>query len=895
MKQNPVRTLVTIVGIMISAAMFTAVTTFAMSLMGFAYRTVLYESGNWHLGKQQVSMEELEAWEQDERIEQLGVGVGLGYAFAGTSNTYKPYVYIESGSEEFFELMPIHLTAGRLPENADEILVPDHLYNNGNVLYHLGDVISFDVGKRCLLNEDGQPDTEYILKQNNKFTADENDNPLETLLTERKRTYTVVGFYERPAFELYSAPGYTLLTRLESEPYGEDAMTVDLYAALRQKFVRSAWNIYNEYDCTEANTDVLNILGAVRYSNVARLFLWIAVVFVLIIVVGSVSMIYSAFSISVSERTKQFGLLSSIGATRRQIRKSVFVEAAIVSAVGIPIGVLCGISGIGITLHFVGNKFSYILSSPYSVDLVVNGWAIMIAVVIAVFTVMISAVIPSKRAVHVSAIDAIRQQNDVKVGGNLFHRNRKYRLTYKIFGMPGMLARRYFSRSRKKYRVTVFSLCMSVVLFIVTSTYCAYLKEFIGTSVNVLNYDLEYGGFDDGNVEELTRLLGEAQGVKELSYMKYDILEMAYEQDEISQSFLDFAAMAGYADSENGILPDTRICVLFLGDADYAEYVKELGISQKLYEDYGNAPGILCNTASSVIYSRDGASYKRYTVEYELFKEGVEQIFAAERGYRDWLYESMQNESTQNETAQTTEADDSEEERKDKEDWIVAQYPVGYLADCAPEIIRDHYYNTLVLTFPYSSKYNTDRSGTMICFRHEPKKHDIMIASLKEKLQEAGYPFGDSFFYDIYASQKQEENMLVIINVFSYGFIVLMALICVANVFNTISTNIGLRRRDFAMLRSVGLSQRGIRRMMIYECILYGIRALLFGLPVSAAFSYLLYNIYGGAGEFAFYIPWTSVLIAGTGVFIVVGVSMFYAVSKIRKDNLIDELKEENA
>ena len=136
--------------------------------------------------------------------------------------------------------------------------------------------------------------------------------------------------------------------------------------------------------------------------------------------------------------------------------------------------------------------------------------------------------------------------------------------------------------------------------------------------------------------------------------------------------------------------------------------------------------------------------------------------------------------------------------------------------------------------------------------------------------------------------------MLTVINVFSYGFITLISLICVANVFNTISTNVAVRRRDFAMLRSVGMTQGGIYRMMGYECLLYGVRALLIGLPLSAGVAWLISRAAREIGSGGFRMPWGSVAVAVICVFLVVFVSMLYAVSKIRRDNPVETLKEEN-
>ena len=146
------------------------------------------------------------------------------------------------------------------------------------------------------------------------------------------------------------------------------------------------------------------------------------------------------------------------------------------------------------------------------------------------------------------------------------------------------------------------------------------------------------------------------------------------------------------------------------------------------------------------------------------------------------------------------------------------------------------------------------------------------------------------------ASEMLEENRsyIFVANMFAYTFIIMISLIAVANVFNTISTNISLRRREFAMLKSVGMTQKGFSRMMNYECLLYGSKALLLGLPVSCGITYLIYRAVTTAYETSFHLPWAAIGIAVLSVFLVVFATMMYSMSKVKKDNPIDALKNEN-
>ena len=148
--------------------------------------------------------------------------------------------------------------------------------------------------------------------------------------------------------------------------------------------------------------------------------------------------------------------------------------------------------------------------------------------------------------------------------------------------------------------------------------------------------------------------------------------------------------------------------------------------------------------------------------------------------------------------------------------------------------------------------------------------------------------------YDLAASEEGDRNTITIIRVFSYGFVVLISLIAAANVFNTITTNIHLRRREFAMLKSVGMSRSGFNRMMNYECLLYGSRALLYGLPASLLVALLIHRSVIYAFDMPFRVPWKAMGISALSVFLVVFITMLYAMSKIKKDDPIEALKNEN-
>ncbi len=142
--------------------------------------------------------------------------------------------------------------------------------------------------------------------------------------------------------------------------------------------------------------------------------------------------------------------------------------------------------------------------------------------------------------------------------------------------------------------------------------------------------------------------------------------------------------------------------------------------------------------------------------------------------------------------------------------------------------------------------------------------------------------------------ERTDRQMILLISIFVYGFITLITLIGITNIFNTISTNVELRRREFAMLRSVGLTKKGFTRILTYESVFYGFVALLFGLPASVGVSYLLFKAFGYIGSFSFTMPLKAVLICIFGVFALIFSTMIYSSRKLKKDNIVDAIRDEN-
>ena len=719
----------------------------------------------------------------------------------------------------------------------------------------------------------------------------------ERLENTEPRTYTVVGIYERPAFEDYSAPGYTALTA--ADPKSAEQSPIHCYFKLHKP--AGVYDFMKEMGYTQEyryayNTKVLLYSGTAPFDSFLTAFYSLAAIIIALIVFGSVSLIYNAFSISVSERTRQFGLLSSVGATRKQLRRMVLFEALAVSIVGIPLGILVGIGGIGITLLLIGDKFFSIVRVDIPMRLCVSWQAVVIAAVIALVTVLISAWIPSKRATSVSAVEAIRQSMDIKVSGRPV---RTSKLAYKLFGLPGVLAGKHYKRNRKKYRTTVVSLFMSIVLFVSAAAFTDYMMESAEGGLASDQFDLIYAAESDASSamtpDALLELLFSEQNVTGGTYTKKQFLQGDISREYVTAMFADRFADFGM-EREDAAPKELGISgyLYFVADAEFNRLLEKYNLKEADYYDRDNPLGIALDR--NIEFDRrlekyvtldtlkgDGCVIEGlYYVEIDGYYRKDSRI--DENGNKVVLYQSRDNENDIIELPY----EESFAKYTLRSEKTIEEAPF-FVSRSTPVAIN--------MIYPYSILESVIPEAALNQFRNTEyfltsSNHTASFENLATVLTENG--LSSRQLFDYAANAETNRNVVTIIRVFAYGFIVLISLIAAANVFNTISTNISLRRREFAMLKSVGMTQKGFRRMMNCECLLYGSKALLLGLPVSCCITYLIYRAVTTAYETSFHLPWAAIGIAVLSVFLVVFATMMYAMRKVKKDNPIDALKNEN-
>lgn len=855
MKKSRRRTIVTVIGVALSAAMITAVSTFAVSLQNYMVNGAIQKYGDWHVEFLDVPPSFVREQAADSRVADTAAFEEIGYAvLEGGKNPDKPYLFLAGFSPDTYASLPVNLISGRLPENSGEILIPAHVAANGGVGYQVGDRLTLQVGSR---RKDGA-----VLGQHDPYSPEETLAGAEpagrdTLALEAEKTYKVVGICERPAFEEATAPGYTVITRWDGTDTGDN---LSVFVTLKQpRQVRSyAEGVPGSY-ARVFNDDVLRFMGLSDDAIFNGLLYSVVGILVALIMAGAIFLIYNSFTISLNDRVRQFGILLSVGATRKQLQNSVLFEGLCIGALGIPIGILVGIPGIKLVLSLVSANFGNIMYDTVPLTLKVSVPVLAAAAAVSMATILISAYIPARKAAGAPVMECIRQTGEVRLSAGMVKTSK---LAARILGLEGTLALKNFKRNRRRYRSIVLSLTLSVVLLVTASTFSSHLKRAAEGAVVDSDYDICFCARDmgEGELFALYDKLRTADGVYESSYQAVAAYTAAVNTEDFSEGYRE---SAGYG--PGGEVVELPMDVQFIEDKLYWDFIESLGLSPAEFTG-PDAPLIAVAKAKKADEGETG-------------KSSLINMFA-KPGISLSLKPVM---------------DGGAETRAGLGRNVVLIFVDTIPLDTLPKPPSEVTPYVFLAVAPYGLKADFVSPGTRtdlgLTFRSENPSQST--AEMEAMIQGAGTACG----YTLYNMQKmleQNRNITFVVDVFTYVFVAMISLIAVANVFNTISTNIRLRRRELAMLRSIGMPDRDFRKMMSFECILYGARTLFLGLPTAGILSWLIYRwmVWGGA-EIDFMFPWDSMGISVFGVFLVVFVTMLYAVNRIRKENIIDALRDD--
>lgn len=948
LKRNRTRTVVSIIGVALSCALLTAMLTSVVSLTSMLIERTAADEGWWYAEAAGITADDLERLEDDPEVTDLMTIADMGTVSLGDENSslFGKYLYAKTWPDVTSEDEPLvstpEIVAGRAPEAPGEILLPHYLQNaelapcglstaDGGAI-ELGDEVTLDLGTRTATSiTDGVSVTMTSLRgdyideesQTESFSADLG-----------QMSGTVVGFYRSYGYSatlamqgnaVYVYDDGTALERVMTD--GSDATWASVLFRTDNPADAEplADEIVNVHERTvdggsSVHTSLIRWMGVTPDTAIWNTLYQIAGILAAIVVVAGVSLVYNSFAISVAERTRQFGLLSSLGASRRQLRRTVITEALIIGAIGIPAGVMLGLAGCYVVFGILGEGMSA-MAGGATARVVVSPVALGIAVALSLVTLVVSAWVPAIRASRVSAVDAIRQTQDVRLSRRARRAQRRAErrgkhgdalarplgLTGRIFGVPGLIAHKNLTRASSKGRVTVAALAVSVALLITSGSIADVMGYASDTAVDtmdgqdlVLYIDATGAGADqtlalaDGKVdgpgmqEALERFYADVQDIEGATPNGY---ATSYVADALMPAGMLSSEVANL-DAGTPLLADGSwyggAYVEFVDETSWEAYVDGLGLSRDVFCDASCPRAIAVNSYDI----HDGETYGNYRPF-----EGTGTVRSLEFADLDGRFIARIEDDPAGGLRAVYFDDEGTECYLPYDEAVAGEQDieVGALADTKPACVDAT--GTLTLVLPASAIDVAANSGYLRASMSFDTDGDAARATDAQEAIEAiaaDYPELDITYTNVAQSKLQSRLMATTVNTFIFLFAVITGLIAVANVFNTLANALILRRREFAVLKSIGMGNRAFRRMVAYECASYALRGFAIGFALALIATFGLYqSMMLSYSTYEFTLPWLQVAVAVAVVFAVILASVAYALARTRAASIVDALRTE--
>lgn len=843
LRENPKRTVVTIIGVLLATALVTGVACMAVS---FRASLIVYEklqNGDYHYGFMRVEAENLKYFENNQQIARYGLVEELGYAWLdGSQNPDKPYVYVCSMDETAQEALSLRLVEGRMPENENELVIGRHIRSNGLVDLNVGDVLTLSVGNRM---SEG-----YGLTQDSSYFYEE-----ETLEPAFERTFTIVGIIERPitAVEPTIAPGYSVFTKM-GDP--KEAKILNVYATYTDRGLKNreqvtagilgvSEELYSRYygggSYTEEEMEQIRRVARtvtenywvlkwelmIFSSSAMNMLYGMSVIAILIIIVTSVFCIHNSFVISLTEKMKLYGRLSSVGTTARQQRRMVYYEASFLGFVGIPLGILSGVGATAILVKAVGGLVEEAMG--FSLVFAVSFPAIALSVILSGITVFLSSFQSARKAAKISPISAIRANDAVRI------RKRELKcpkFVGEMFGIGGRIAYKNLRRARVKYRTTVVSIVVSVAVFIGMSTFVGLLFDMNRVYNERMPYQMRVSVYDYADAVRIAGL----DGVQETDIVRGGLLMVDAREIPVTKEYRE----------KFGIDDMDTLKVRALGEDGYARFCKKAGLS---VDEARDKAIVIADYVEQ--YRIDGVTY-------------VEEFKIAEYDKGDVIRGAEVDEGI----------------------WIEVLAQTGEM----PTYLEGGRKNQLLLIVSdqWLDSHEIAKFDNIEIYI-KCQDSDALEAVIRNDMQLEHYTVTN---YDSY--YRADRSMHLVVAIFLYGFITVVALIGITNIFNTITTNMELRAPEFAMLRSVGMTGKEFRRMIWLEGMFYGGKALVIGIPLGVLISYWFNRAMSEGVVMEFSFPWEAILASVAAVAVLLFCIMHYSMAKINRKNIIETIQNEN-
>lgn len=875
LKQNKTRSVLTVLGITISVVMLTVIFTCATSFAHYYGERAINTNGNWHFFVKTDYESAKKYLLSDSSLKDIGFEKDLSseeqsYKIYSDKANYLRTGTIYQGNEQYIKDTVTCKYDGALPKSDNEIMVEQSLIKNNGLNLKIGDEIKIAVGSR--LKGDF---VIFPIKGNYQFG--------ERFEKEKDETFKVVGILhdneptERGAiirgmsdFKSKNLVAYGKIKKITPFSYIKINGIYDKFGFTKKK---------REFNVGE-NTGFLNsrLAFSIDKNDLPQVLKLTAIGIVVfaVIFVSSFAMIYNSFALSVGEQIKYLGMLSSVGATRKQKKKTLYFEGAILGGIGIILGIVLGLLATFISQSAMNAKIASIMEGyndniKYSTH--ISWWVLCLIVILAALTVFVSIISPVQKAARITAIDAIRKTDEIKRKGKI----RTPFIITKLFGFEGDIAFKNLRRNGRKSRTIIACICICAVLFLSCNYFCETFKE-----ASNIDYEIpyqimyQYSAESKAQLEKARNYLKTNKRVKRFYSIWedwYSILRGDINPYDNSRLYdMSFQNESIFVDKYKFIATqDITYTAHLLDDEDFNALCKKNGIDYKKYyspDKDGSIKTIVINGIDrndEPIFNNNllGKTIGCYDIDSEKTER---ENKLDEDGNQVYFYYK---------TGCTSIYKFCDFIKYDKDNPICNLESDG-VAFYAPKSVYDKLYNDDD-DFYFDYGIETDEP-----YKVEKELNDYLSEN------EAN---GD--VYNIYYWTMKEKSIISAVQFLSYAFILLITLITVFNIINTMTAQIAGRKKELAMLKSVGMTPKEFKKTLIFESMFYGLFGLLLGVPLSLVINRVVGYIISKDNPIPFSVNIWLYLIACVAVFVIIGLTMIYSLKLIKNNSIIDSLKDD--
>lgn len=872
LRLNKVRTAVTIIGIMLSAALITVVSGMALSGRQTMIDAQTAWSGDYDVSLDIIDTAKIDEIRQNRNVENAFYKERLGYARTKNADgEICDYSVLAMSENTYGNCFKIDLIKGKFPTNSGEAVVTKAFKTQDGKDVKIGDKITLDVG--VLTDKDGN-----VLDEEGIHNLLQKDFNKCSIIDTVKRTYTVTGIIERPkTSELYDPSNFSMIYTVSDEKAPIEAIRTKhmnkLYIAYTPQsegdYLQNTADILgfkaddmsnvisdeippedqqtSGINAYEFNSILLSMKGYGSNDATNTVIFSLAVIIIIIVMLASVFVIRNSFAISITEKTSMYGMLASVGATKRQIRRNVLFEGFILGLIGIPLGILLGLGVNAILITILNSVLGDMLNGAKFV-FVTPTIPIICAIVLSAVTIFCSSFFIALRASRIPPLVAIRGNKDIKVKNNKPYRTSK--LTKKLFGVGGEIASKSLKRSRKKYRTTVISIVVSVAMFIAVSAFMDYGMTYTEHYYGKPDYSYMVSGIDTKQAQTIEKM-PEIENYLTVG-LQYGHVSADVPVNECGENFL--------YDNADGT---KSFSVEFL-EFEHDTFVQ---ICRELELDYNKVKGgVLVYSQVTPDNSESGNSSK----PMKLFGKTAPTkfiVYGNDDNGNELIAGKLKVSSVFDEIPKSADSVIGE-------GTIFGQgLIIGEQGVISPQLGEHECYITL-----YANTSN-----------------HTSLTNRIESMSGTGDSESYISIFDYEENVRQFNAVMLIVGIFVYGFIGVISLIGLTNIFNTISTNMQLRSKEFASLKSIGMTKKEFNRMIRLESLMYGIKSLLIGIPLGIAGVFAIFSAFSnGNVPMSFVFPWKAILISIAVVFVAVWLIMKYSISKVNKQNIIETIRNDN-